>query len=118
MCLSIHKLLAHIIFPGAAEGILPNEFYLQPAAGLHCALVAQIVEQLLCAICASINVHVLKAGLIPRLTYMAFEFPKNNIIQAATSRAVRSGPQMSCSSCAALAIALQTCSCLQSEGLH
>ncbi len=53
-------------------------------------MVAKIVEQLLCASCASINVHLLKADLLPRLTFMAFEYPKNNVIHSAVSKAIRS----------------------------
>lgn len=52
-------------------------------------MVAQIVEQLLSALCASINIHVLKAELLPRLTFMAFEYPKNNVIHSAVCKAIR-----------------------------
>jgi hypothetical protein len=55
-------------------------------------MVAQILERLLFGRCAFINIHIIKADLLPRLAHFSFDYPKNNAIQSAYAQSVRFRP--------------------------
>lgn len=62
---------------------------LQDSLGSHVVMVAQIVERITYARTGVINIHIVKAGLIPRLLALCFLYPRSSALQSSCCRTFR-----------------------------
>lgn len=75
-------------FPNALVPFL-TPLTLQAALGSHVVMVAQILERISFARTGVINIHIVKAGLIPRLVALSFQYPFMSALQSTCCRIMR-----------------------------